>query len=154
MKIYIILHNIRSTQNVGAMFRTADGAGVSKIFLSGYTPAPIDRFGRPHNALLKTALGATDTVPWEQYEDVSALIATLKHEGVEIVSVEQHPRAIPYTSHACTRDTAFILGNEIEGVPPPISEAADVVVHIPMRGKKESLNVSTAAGIILFHAIE
>lgn len=154
MKIYIILHNIRSIQNVGAIFRTADGAGVSKIFLCGYTPAPIDRFGRPRTALLKTALGATDTVPWEVCEDATALILHLQRESIQIISVEQHEHAIPYTEHTLTHDTAFIFGNEVEGVPEVLSLAADVIVHIPMRGKKESLNVGTTAGIILFHAIQ
>ncbi len=151
--MYVILHNIRSVQNVGAIFRTADGAGVSKIFLCGYTPAPIDRFGRPRTALLKTALGATDTVPWEVCEDTAALISRLEREGINIVSVEQHAHAVPYTEHILTHDTAFIFGNEVEGVPDTLSEAADAIVHIPMRGIKESLNVSTAAGIILFHAV-
>jgi tRNA G18 (ribose-2'-O)-methylase SpoU len=153
MKIYVILHNIRSVQNVGAIFRTADGAGVSKIFLTGYTPAPIDRFGRPRTALEKTALGATDSVPWEVCEDATALISRLEREGTQVVSVEQHAQAIPYTEHVLTHDTAFIFGNEVEGVPEALSLAADAIVHIPMHGKKESLNVGTTAGIILFHAI-
>jgi len=153
MKIYVILHNIRSVQNVGAIFRTADGAGVFKIFLTGYTPAPIDRFGRPRTALEKTALGATDMVQWEVCEDATALVSQLEREGIEIVSVEQHAEAIPYTEQTFTHDTAFIFGNEVEGVPEALSLAADAIVHIPMRGKKESLNVSTTAGIILFHAI-
>lgn len=153
MKIYVILHNIRSIQNVGAIFRTADGAGVSKIFLTGYTPAPIDRFGRPRTALEKTALGATDMVPWEVCEDTTALISRLEREGIQVVSVEQHAEAIPYTEHVLTNDTAFIFGNEVEGVPEALSLAADAIVHIPMHGKKESLNVSTTAGIILFNSL-
>lgn len=154
MKIYVILHNVRSAHNVGAIFRTADGAGVSKIFLTGYTPAPVDRFGRPRTALEKTALGATDSVPWEVCEDAPVLVSRLQREGIEIVSVEQHEQAISYTEQAFTRDAAFIFGNEVEGVPEALSLVADAIVHIPMHGKKESLNVSTTAGIILFHAIQ
>lgn len=152
VKMYVILHNVRSAHNVGAIFRTADGAGVSKIFLTGYTPAPIDRFGRPRLSLMKTALGATETVPWEIEEDIQTLITRLNQEKVEIVAVEQHEKAIPYTEHTSVRDVAFIFGNEVEGVPEALSAEADAIVHIPMHGKKESLNVSTAAGIILFHS--
>lgn len=154
MKIYVILHNIRSIQNVGAIFRTADGAGVSKIFLTGYTPAPVDRFGRPRAALEKTALGATDTVPWEVSEDATVLISQLQREGIKIVSVEQHAQARSYKEYTPTGDVAFIFGNEVDGVPESLSLAADVIVHIPMHGKKESLNVSTAVGIVLFHSLE
>jgi tRNA G18 (ribose-2'-O)-methylase SpoU len=154
MKIYVILHNVRSAHNVGAIFRTADGAGVFKIFLTGYTPAPIDRFGRPRASLSKTALGATETVPWEVIEDIQALMNRLKSENIDIVAVEQSGEAIPYTEYTQKRDTAYIFGNEIEGVPESVVQSADVCLHIPMHGKKESLNVSTTAGIILFHFVE
>jgi 23S rRNA (guanosine2251-2'-O)-methyltransferase len=154
MKVYVILHNIRSAHNVGAIFRTADGAGVSKIFLSGYTPSPVDRFGRPRGALIKTALGATETVPWESAEDTEGLISRLRGDGVEVVSVEQHVQAVPYTEHKPQGDVAYIFGNEIEGVPQSVIQHADVCIHIPMHGKKESLNVSTAVGVILFQAIQ
>ena len=152
MKIFVILHNVRSAHNVGSIFRTADGAGVSKLFLSGYTPAPSDRFGRPVDEIIKTSLGATESVLWEHVADTEACIAKLREEDVRIVAVEQHVGAIPYTDLALGGDVAFVFGNEIDGVPPLLCESADAVVHIPMHGIKESLNVSVATGIILFHA--
>lgn len=151
MHTYVILHNIRSAHNVGSIFRSADGAGVSKIFLTGYTPCPIDRFGRPQKEILKTSLGATETVPYEKFENVHALIVRLQNEGIEIVAVEQTVSAIPYTDFVCTKDTAFIFGNEVTGVEAEVLTRVSDHVHIPMYGTKESLNVSVCVGIVLFH---
>lgn len=148
----LILHNIRSNYNVGALFRTADGAGVTKIFLAGYTPGPLDRFSRSNKALEKTALGAEKTVLWEHAPDTLALIARLKKEGVHIVAVEQDMRAIPYHTHVPQKKTAYILGPEVEGLSREILDAVDTILEIPMSGRKESLNVSVAGGIILFSA--
>ncbi len=152
MQLYIILHNIRSRQNVGAIFRTADGAGVSKIYLTGYTPRPVDRFGRVDEKILKTALGATESVPWEAFEDINSLIEELKGRQVEVVTLEQAEGAVPYTEWSPKSDVACIVGNEIEGVPEAVSQKSDTVLYIKMHGVKESLNVATAAGILLFHA--
>jgi 23S rRNA (guanosine2251-2'-O)-methyltransferase len=152
MRLFLILHNIRSAHNVGAMFRTADGAGVERIYLTGYTPSPLDRFGREQETIKKTALGATQTVAYEVYDDVLSCIRTLRECGVAVVAVEQMPNAIPYTEYVCHGDVAFIVGNEVEGIPFDVCSASDTVVHIPMHGMKESLNVSTATGIVLFHA--
>lgn len=154
MSVTVILHDIRSVHNVGSIFRTADGAGVSRIYLSGYTPTPIDRFGRVVPEMNKTALGGTESVPWEQVSNTEEVVHSLQKEGVTVIAVEQHERAIPYTHLSYEGDVAFILGNEIEGVPRAVCESADHVVHIPMHGVKESLNVSVAAGIILFHAVQ
>ncbi len=151
MNRYVILHNIRSAHNVGSIFRSADGAGIRKIFLTGYTPCPTDRFGRVREDIQKTSLGATETVPWEYAETTEAVILKLKAEGVSIVAIEQHERSQEYRSVGIVLDVAFILGNEIEGVPQEICAVCDHVLHIKMEGKKESLNVSVAAGIILFH---
>lgn len=153
MSIFVVLHNIRSAHNVGSIFRTADGAGVSKVILCGYTPTPTDRFGRIVKDIEKTSLGATESVPWERYDHTSECIETLKKERVRIVAVEQHERAVPYSDIAYQGDTAFVFGNEIEGVPESIIQMADDVVHIPMHGMKESLNVSVTAGVILFNAL-
>jgi tRNA G18 (ribose-2'-O)-methylase SpoU len=152
MEIIVVLHDIRSAHNVGSIFRTADGAGVSHIVLSGYTPLPIDRFGRVLTAIYKTALGATETVPWSHVDDTRAYLDELRARGVTIVVVEQDVRAIPYTAGEYTSPVAFVFGNEIEGVPRDCIDAAHIVVHIPMHGEKESLNVGVAAGIVLFHA--
>lgn len=151
MRNYVILHNIRSAHNVGSVFRTADGAGVSTVFLTGYTPSPVDRFGREQKEILKTSLGATETVPYEKVENVYALIERLQNEGIEIVAVEQTDCAIPYTDFVCTRDTAFIFGNEVTGVEKEVLNVIPRHIQIDMRGVKESLNVSVCAGIILFH---
>lgn len=151
MNIYVILHNVRSAHNVGSVFRTADGAGVTKIFLTGYTPAPVDRFGREHKEILKTSLGATHTIPYESVSDISELISRLKRERVEVVAVEQTPEAIDYELYVPTHDIAFVFGNEVTGIENEVLAHADAHVMLPMRGAKESLNVSVCAGIVLFH---
>lgn len=152
MQTYVILHNIRSAHNVGSVFRTGDGAGVAKIFLTGYTPAPTDRFGRNNPEIEKTSLGAVHTVPYEVVPDIETLIVRLKGEGVAIVAVEQTQHAIEYTSYKVERDTAYIFGNEITGVETEVLAQADTHIMIPMSGSKESLNVSVCAGVILFQA--
>lgn len=132
------------------MFRTSDGAGVAKIFLTGYTPAPKDRFGRVHTEIAKTSLGAVETVPYKQVDDVVALIARLKNEGVQVVAVEQTERAVEYRAFEIQGDTAFIFGNEVTGVETEVLDACDAHIEIPMSGIKESLNVSVCVGVILF----
>lgn len=152
-EIRVLLSLVRSAHNVGAIFRTSDGAGVSKLYLGGYTPAPIDRFGRVVDEIKKTSLGATESVPWESVEDEVALVKSLKNEGFTVVAVEQHERSMPYTDYLLTKPTLFIFGNEIDGVSKELIEASDMVVSIPMRGMKESLNVATSVGIVLFDAV-
>lgn len=151
MKRYVILHNIRSAHNVGSVFRTSDGAGVSKLFITGYTPAPTDRFGRENAEIAKTSLGAAHTVPYEVVEDVAVVIKSLKEAGVQIVAVEQTERAVKYTKFEQAGDVVFIFGNEITGVEEEVLEMSDTHIQIPMSGVKESLNVSVCAGIVLFH---
>lgn len=147
---YVILHNIRSSHNVGAIFRSCDGAGVSKIFLTGYTPAPLDRFGRPVAEIIKTSLGASAMVPWEQSADIAPIITRLQSEGVLVVAIEQAERSVSLFDFAPTSQVAYIFGNEITGVTPEVLELCNQVVEIPMYGHKESLNVSVTAGIVLF----
>lgn len=151
MAISVILHNIRSAHNVGSIFRTADGAGVSSIYLSGYTPAPLDRFGRENTEIAKTSLGATHTIRHESVPDIQVLIQKLKVAGATVVAVEQGKDAVDYRKYSPDADTVFIFGNEITGVEPEVLAGVDACVHIPMSGMKESLNVSVCAGIILFH---
>jgi tRNA G18 (ribose-2'-O)-methylase SpoU len=148
--VRVILHNIRSAHNVGSVFRTADAAGVSRVYLTGYTPAPLDRFGRVQPDIAKTALGAEQTIPWESHENTVRLIGHLKKEGVQAVAVEQHPKATDYKTFTPAHKTAFIFGNEVEGLSDEVCKATDSIIEIPMRGTKESLNVAVAAGIILF----
>lgn len=149
MKIIAIFHDVRSTHNVGSLFRTADGAGVKKIYLTGYTPAPIDRFGREEKSIAKVALGAQKIVPWEQGE-ISEVIAKLKEDGYTVVGVEQASRSTSYKTYTPPENTAFIFGNEVDGLPSDALSLCDAVVEIPMHGKKESLNVAVSAGVILF----
>ncbi len=151
-KTFIILHDIRSEHNVGSIFRTADAVGVSKIYLTGYTPAPLDRFGRKENTIAKTALGAEENIPWEQ-GDVFEVIEMLKKQHTEIVSIEQSKSSIDYKNYSPKNDTAFILGDEVRGVSPDILEKSDVILEVPMIGKKESLNVSVTAGVVLFRVL-
>ncbi len=150
---YLILSDVRSAYNVGAMFRTADAAGVNKIFLTGYTPAPIDRFGRVQPEIEKTSLGASSFVPWEQREDEEELIAELTLQGVTVVAVEQASAAIPLTTFSVPEKVAYVLGNEVDGVSAATLEKVAMIVYIPMFGQKESLNVSVAAGIIMYHGL-
>lgn len=151
MATFVILHNIRSAHNVGSVFRTSDGAGVSKIYITGYTPAPTDRFGRENAEIAKTSLGATHTIPYEVVEDITTVIKSLKEAGVQIVAVEQTECAVEYTKFERTEDVAFIFGNEITGVEEEVLKVSDAHIQIPMSGAKESLNVSVCAGIVLFH---
>jgi tRNA G18 (ribose-2'-O)-methylase SpoU len=138
--------------NVGSIFRTADAAGVSKIYLCGYTPAPLDRFNRPVPDIAKVALGAEKSVPWEQREIVE-LITALKAEGVAVVAVEQAENSIPHTDFKPKKNVALILGSEVGGISSEILKLCDTVIEIPMHGQKESLNVSVVAGIVLYQLI-
>ncbi|HEY4480070.1 MAG TPA: TrmH family RNA methyltransferase [Candidatus Paceibacterota bacterium] len=150
----IILNNIRSSENVGSIFRTCDAAGVSKIILCGYTPAPVDRFGRENKGLTKASLGAEKFLEWEREESLKVASEKLKEEGFKIVGVEQDKDAITYTKirgREKLYNLAFVFGNETEGLSKKDLKLCDLVAEIPMRGKKESLNVAVAAGIILFN---
>lgn len=148
----VILDNIRSSHNVGSIFRTSDGAGVELIYLLGYTPTPIDRFGRVEPKIAKTSLSATLSVPWEQVEprDELALITRLKSDGYTVVAVEQTKQAVDFYEFDVPDKVAYIFGAEVEGVRPELLAAVDKIIELPMRGKKESLNVSVTAGIVLF----
>ena len=150
--VAVLFHNVRSAHNVGALFRTADGAGVSKVYLTGYTPTPLDRFGRPQKEIAKTALGAEKTVPWEYAKSPAGVIERLRRDGWTIVGVEQDARSVDYRSFKVGGDTLFIFGAEVRGLSPALCRRCDVLIEIPMHGAKESLNVSVAAGIILFRA--
>ena len=155
-EVSLLLHNIRSIHNVGSIFRTADAFGVVKIFLSGYTPAPVDRFGRHRADLTKVALGAENSVAWNKLEG-SPIEFIRKFDG-EVIALEQDSRAADYRdvyarTHRENSDNSKILlivGNEIGGISRDILDAADGIAEIPMRGAKESLNVSVAVGVALF----
>lgn len=153
-EVFLIIHDVRSIYNVASMFRTADGMGVSKIYLTGYTPAPVDRFGRKVGEFKKVALGAEGTVPWERrgetLELTLGLIQELQNSGIKIVALEQDPKAHHSIDVLPHESVALIVGNEVGGIPQEILEAADTIFEIPMHGAKESLNVSVATGIALY----
>lgn len=146
---YLILHDIRSVENVGSLFRTADALGVSKIYLSGYTPSPIDRFGRMRKDFVKASLGAEKTVPYESVNSLRAVIKKLQKDGVFVVAIEQDERSVHYKKLGVRFPIACILGNEVLGIEKTILKRVDATVEIPMCGKKESLNVAVAGGIVL-----
>lgn len=150
---YVVLENIRSAHNVGSIFRTADGAGVEKIFLVGCTPCPIDRFGRMQPEIKKTSLGASEAVPWEYTEEIKSVLAKLQEAAVTVVAVEQAATAISLKKYELPACVAFVFGNEVDGVSATALAAADAIVELPMLGQKESLNVSVTAGIVLYHGV-
>jgi 23S rRNA (guanosine2251-2'-O)-methyltransferase len=158
MRAVAILHDIRSVINVGAIFRTCDAAGISKIYLTGITPAPLDRFGRTRADLSKAALGAEKSVAWEHESDTTAVLDALKKDDFKIIGIEQSERSVDYKKIAekiVPGDyVAFLVGNEVGGIPPALLKKCDFVAEIPMKGKKESLNVSTAFGIAVFRILD
>ena len=153
-KKVLILENIRSTLNVGAIFRTADAIGIDKIFLCGITPAPIDRFGRKRRDVAKSALGAEESVEWEHMLSAQVCVEALKKEGFEVVVLEQTKQSVDYKTVTPKQKTAVILGNEVDGVSETLLALTDVAVEIPMMGIKESLNVSVSAGILLYRLFD
>lgn len=144
-EFYVVCDNIRSLENVGSIFRTADALGVTKIFLCGITGKP------PNHKISKTALGAEKTVPFEYVKQTGRLIDKLKSSKINIVALEQSKQAIAYISFKPKFPLALIMGNEVEGVSKKILKKADKVIYLPMIGKKESLNVSVAFGVAGYH---
>lgn len=144
-EFYVICDNIRSLENIGSIFRTADGTGVSKIFLCGISGKP------PHNKIAKTALGAEKTVFFEYYKQTGRLIDKLKKEGVYIIALEQSKGSVLYTKLKPHFPLALVIGNEVKGISKKILKKADKIIYLPQKGKKESLNVSVAFGIASYH---
>lgn len=155
-EIIVIVHNIRSTHNVGSIFRTCEGFGVSKIILSGYSPYPqLENDPRlPHitrkltEQIHKTALGAEELVPFE-YQEIPDL-GTLHLAGYRIVGLEQDKRSILLPDYQRPKKLALLLGEEVNGITQDLLDQCDDLVEIPMKGKKESFNVSVATGIALY----
>ncbi len=155
----LIVHNLRSAHNVGALLRTSDGLGVNSVYLTGYTPYPIaSKDARmPHVAakvarqIHKTALGAENTIKWQHCSDISPVISQLKNAGYSICALEQAKNSVGLNKYKQRGNVALILGNEITGVELDILEVADTILEIPMLGAKESFNVAQAAAMALYH---
>ena len=157
--IVLIAHNLRSIHNVGSLLRTAEGIGVSKVYLTGYTPYPqYENDSRmPHIAakisrqMNKTALNAEHLIPWHHSDILQPVLAGLKAGGYTIAAIEQSPTAISLPEYAAPDKIALLVGREVEGIEPEILAACDVILEIPMFGRKESFNVVQAAAMGLFH---
>lgn len=153
----VILNNIRSVYNVGSIFRTADALGVEKIYLCGITPISLDRFGRVRKDFAKVSLGAEKSVKWEYFKFTSLLVSKLKKQKYKIFAVEQASKSTSYHKINCGKSDfphiGLVLGNEINGIAPNILKKCDKILEIPMRGKKESLNVAVAFGIVGYHLV-
>src|SRR3990167_2131382 len=147
-EIYLILDNIRSRENVGSIFRTADAVGVLKIYLCGITPT------LPHEKISKTALGAETYVSWEYCKETWRLLAKLKKASINIVALEQTKESVDLFKFKPKFPLALVLGNEVRGLSPQIFRYCDKKIFIPMYGKKESLNVSVAAGVALYQLLK
>ncbi|HLJ86768.1 MAG TPA: TrmH family RNA methyltransferase [Candidatus Angelobacter sp.] len=143
----VLLDNVRSMYNVGAFFRAADGVGLEKLCLAGITAYP------PKKAISKTALGAEETVCWEHDWDATKLAQDLMREGFEIAAIETGPRSIDLFEWQPKFPVCVAFGNEVEGLGPELLEMAAVHVRIPMLGKKNSLNVATAGGVVLYELL-
>ncbi len=152
--IRLFLDNIRSVHNTGSIFRTAETLGITKIYCVGTTPFPLDRFGRKRNDFAKVSLGTEEIVPWEYMEEGISLVKKLKKDGFEIIALEQDKDSVDYRKVELGSQTIIIIGNETEGVSKSLLKLSDVIAEIPLKGKKESLNVSVATGIFLFRLCE
>ena len=140
--IYILVENVRSVHNVGSIFRSADGFGAEKIYLTGYTAHP------PREDLHKTALGAEDAVPWEYYENPLDAAEVIKKQGIPLILIEQTKQSKSMYEIEWKFPLCFIVGNEVSGVSEELSNRGNIHVELPMRGVKQSLNVSVAAGVV------
>lgn len=148
LPIVIILDNIRSMHNVGSIFRTADAFLIQSIYLCGFTPQP------PHRDIQKTALGATETVNWKYYNTTLEAVSDLKQQGYAIWAIEQTTESIPLQNIKFNKNPiAVIFGNEVEGVNEEVLNICDAAIEIPQFGTKHSLNVSVAAGIVLWSMV-
>ncbi len=146
--ITTLVENVRSLYNVGAIFRTADGAGVSKVILTGITGCP------PHKEIRKVALGAEENVSWEYHQDSVAIARQLKQKGIKIVALETTAESALYNQVKYEFPLCLVLGNEYHGISPELLAEADSYIKIPMRGMKVSLNVGVAFGIAIYEITE
>ncbi len=141
----VVLENVRSAMNVGAIFRTADAFAIEKLYLCGYTPTP------PHKDIMRTALGSVESVNWEHHADTQTVLNVLKNQGYTICGVEQTNKSIKLQNISIMPKVAFIVGNEVDGVNEETLLQCDAILEIPQFGTKHSLNVSVATSIVLWH---
>ena len=146
--LVVVMDNIRSMHNVGSVFRTADAFLISGICLCGFTPQP------PHRDIHKTALGATDTVDWLYYEHTVDAVLALKARGYKVLAIEQTEGSIMLDEYVDKQiPTAFVFGNEVDGVSDEVIQVCDGVIEIPQWGMKHSLNISVAAAVVLWECV-
>lgn len=145
--VVTVLENIRSLYNVGSMFRTADAARIAYMYLCGYTPHP------PRKEIEKTALGSTESVPWEHSTKPTAVIRMLKNQGFTIAALEHTTASISYYTYDYSFPLCIVVGNEVEGISNEVISLCDVALEIPMFGIKHSLNVAVAYGIVVYHSV-
>lgn len=145
--VVTVLENIRSLYNVGSMFRTADAARIAYMYLCGYTPHP------PRKEIEKTALGSTESVPWEHSTKPAAVIRMLKNQGFTIAALEHTTTSISYHTYEYSYPLCIVVGNEVEGISNEVISLCDVALEIPMFGIKHSLNVAVAYGIVVYHSV-
>jgi tRNA G18 (ribose-2'-O)-methylase SpoU len=158
-EIILVAHNLRSTHNVGSLLRTAEGLGIRKVILSGYTPYPMHDDDRrlPHEAgklgraINKTALGTEDMVKWEHHGEIIPVLHKLKKDGYVIAAVEQTEDAKELPKYHAPEKIVLVVGREVEGIEQEVLDACDIALEIPMFGKKESFNVVQAAAMALYH---
>ncbi len=147
LPVSILLDNVRSMYNVGAFFRTADGAGIERLLLSGITARP------PKSAIAKTALGAETRVAWESVEDANAAIRRLRNAGYEIAAIETSTRATDLFDWQPRFPVCVLFGHEVDGLPEPLLEHCDTHVRLPMLGLKHSLNVASAGAVVMYELL-
>jgi len=152
LPVVVVLDNVRSLYNTGAFFRTADGCAAERLVLCGITPRP-DQGGRQQRAIAKTALGAELTVPWEYQADTRAALAAIAATGYHIVAVETDPRSVELYEWIPSWPLCLVFGHEKEGVGADVASVIESSVRIPMLGEKRSLNVATAAGVVLYELL-
>jgi 23S rRNA (guanosine2251-2'-O)-methyltransferase len=151
-RVIVLLDNIRSLYNTGSILRTADASGVERVVLCGITPRP-DQGSRQRRAIAKTALGAEDSVPWEYQPDAHTALQSLATAGYHIVAVETSPEAVNLFEWAPRWPICLVFGHEVDGVSSDLAAHVETVIRIPMLGEKRSLNVATAAGVVLYELL-
>lgn len=152
--LVLVLDNIRSVENTGSIFRTAEGLGVKRVYLIGTTPTPLDRFGRKRADFAKVSLGAEEMLEWEHRGEVVEVLEELKEQDFQIISLEQDQRSRNLKDFDPQDQVALVVGNEVHGVSKEALDMSDEILEIEMMGEKESLNVSVSTGIALFELLK